>query len=190
VDALAENTIQLLNFLLPGFAAAWLFYGLTAHPRKEPFERVVQALIFTFIIKAEVIGIHKAWWVGWHPTHLQAFWTPEKDVVWSLICSLVTGLAFALCANRDWAHSLLRCVGITKRTSYPSEWYSGLHRFKREMILHLKEGRRMRGWADEWPDQPDHGHFLIQNPKWLDDEGKEYPLGQIDRADVHRSIRG
>ena len=63
----SRETLSLLFFLLPGFVAAWVFYGLTAHPRKDTLERVIQALIFTVIVRACVIGTRKAWWLWWHP---------------------------------------------------------------------------------------------------------------------------
>ena len=49
---LANNTIEVLNFLVPGFVAAGVYYGLTAAPKPNTFERVIQALIFTVVIPA------------------------------------------------------------------------------------------------------------------------------------------
>jgi hypothetical protein len=37
------------------------------------------------------------------------------------------------------------------------------------------------GWADEWPDQCDRGHFLIMNARWVDDFGEATPLNQVKR---------
>jgi hypothetical protein len=39
----------------------------------------------------------------------------------------------------------------------------------------------LKGWADEWPDQCDKGHFLLQSPEWLDDAGKVTPFSQVKR---------
>ena len=41
------DLIGLVQYLLPGFLSTWIFHSLTAHPKASPFERVVQALIFT-----------------------------------------------------------------------------------------------------------------------------------------------
>ena len=43
--------VGVLSFLLPGFVAAAIFYSLTSYPKPSPFDRVVQALIFTVIGK-------------------------------------------------------------------------------------------------------------------------------------------
>jgi hypothetical protein len=47
VEVVSKDTLSLLYFLLPGLVTAAIYYSLTAHPKKETFERVVQALIFT-----------------------------------------------------------------------------------------------------------------------------------------------
>ena len=49
---MTDDLIRLFYDLLPGFLAAWVYYGLTAHPKPSPFERVIQALIFTVIVRA------------------------------------------------------------------------------------------------------------------------------------------
>ena len=188
MDALSEKSVQLLIFLLPGFLAAWIFYGLTAHPRREPFERVVQGLVFTFIVKVEVVLIHAAAWIDYQLLRCLTFgllpawrWSDTAELFASAVAAVVTGLAFAALANNDRAHRFLRERKITKRTSFPSEWYSGFHRFQRDVILHLKGERRIRGFPEEWPDQSDRGHFLLSEPQWVSDSAENFPLSLIER---------
>ena len=45
----SSEIVGVLSFLLPGFVAAAIFYSLTSYPKPSPFDRVVQALIFTVI---------------------------------------------------------------------------------------------------------------------------------------------
>ena len=54
MDSLTNDIVVILQYLLPGFLAAWIFYGFTSHPKPSQFERVVQALIFTLIIHLAV----------------------------------------------------------------------------------------------------------------------------------------
>ena len=54
MDSLFGNATTLLTFLLPGFLSAWVFYGLTSHPKPPQFERTVEALVFTFVVQALV----------------------------------------------------------------------------------------------------------------------------------------
>lgn len=58
MDNLFSQATPLLLFLLPGFLSAWIFYGLTAHPKPSQFERTVEALVFTFVVKG-ITGLIK-----------------------------------------------------------------------------------------------------------------------------------
>ena len=49
MDIPDQSVITVLTYLLPGFITAALVYSLTPSPRPIPFERVVQALIFTML---------------------------------------------------------------------------------------------------------------------------------------------
>lgn len=180
MDWASSDIISVIYYLLPGFAAAWVFYGLTAHPKASPFERVVQALIFTIVIQAVTVI------TGWllqicGRIYCLGTWTASSAFVWSVLLAFVFGLLFAYFANKDYCHELLRQCGITKRTSFPSEWYSAFYQEKRWVVLHLPGGRRLYGWPEEWPDQPDSGHFLIDQPIWLLDNGGYEPLSNVDK---------
>lgn len=176
----SSEVIGVIAYLLPGFLAAWVFYGLTAHPKTTPFERVVQALIFTAIVQGVTsvtrwaLGHASAWWTF-------GVWTSDVAKVWSLINAVIVGVGVAVCVNNDVCHLALRWLRITKRTSHPSEWFSSFSRDRRFVILHLKGERRLHGWPEEWPDQPDSGHFLIDHPKWILDDNDCVPLHLVDR---------
>ncbi|HZZ27125.1 MAG TPA: DUF6338 family protein [Pirellulales bacterium] len=196
MEALSAEIINLLNTLVPGFLAAWIFYGLTAHPRKEPFERVVQALIFTVIIRGLTIIVR---WFALLLGHLFVIgeWTNNVDLVWSLLIGAAFGLGVAGCANNNTIHCFLwnrrwnfrkrrgddRNKGWvwTKRTAYPNEWFSAFHQEDRNIVLHLKGSRRLYGWAEEWPDSPDSGHFVMINIEWLDDDNVRHAQDRVSR---------
>lgn len=178
----SREILGLIYALVPGFLAAWAFYGLTAHPKKTPFERTIQALIFTLFVQAMTYGVHagleRAADVGWRS---YGPWTESVQLGWSAANAVVIGLVFALFANKDWFHRFLRWIRVTKRTSFPSEWFSAFNRDKRFVILHLKGDRRLHGWPEEWPDQPDSGHFVIHGPSWLLADNECAPLYRVER---------
>lgn len=175
MEWVSNDIVSLIYYLLPGFATAWVFYGLTAHPKAQPFERVIQALIFTVVVQFFVVLIS---WVFLGIGHVVCLgnWTSTSAFVWSVLLAFALGLLFAYSANNDLCHTWLRRFGITVRTSFPSEWYSAFSREKRWVVIHLPGGRRLHGWPEEWPDQPDAGHFLIDQPTWLLDNGDHVPL--------------
>ncbi len=195
----STDVLRIIYSLLPGFLAAWIFYGLTAHPRKDMFERIVQALIFTALvnvivypIKLILISIHR------HTGFSIDCWTDETQLLWSVVVAIPMGLLFAGWANNNTVHRWVgnrklnpfksyaneqekhECWEWTKRTSFPSEWFSSLNRGRREVILHLEDRRRIIGWPYEWPDQPDSGHFVLQDAAWMLPSNELAPLHCVE----------
>lgn len=176
---LPSDAIELLAYLLPGFAAAWLFYGLTSHAKPSQFERVVQALIFTFVIQAFLPLLR------WILLSIGSFialapWGKESELLGSLFLAVILGGLIAYCTNNDLFHKWLRSLGFTSRTSHPSEWFCAFTEHVTYVILHLKDGRRLYGWPKEWPIDPQKGQFYIQVPSWIDDNAKPIDLTQLD----------
>jgi hypothetical protein len=181
---LPSDAIELLAFLLPGFAAAWIFYGLTSHPKPSQFERVVQALIFTFVIQA-FLPLLRVLFLKLGEAVTLGHWGKESELFGSLFLALVLGGLVAYCTNNDSFHRKLRSLGFTSRTSHPSEWFCAFTENITYVILHLKDGRRLYGWPKEWPIDPDKGQFYIQVPSWIDAEANTIDLPQLDGILVH-----
>jgi hypothetical protein len=167
--------------LLPGFVTASIFYALTAHPKATEFERIIQALVFTVLLK--VITMPIRWFLLLVGTAWAPFgnWSTDADLAWMTVLALPLGLLFVWMANKDACHRFARSLGLTSRTSYPSEWYGAFIRERRWVVLNLGEGRRLYGWPEEWPDQPDKGHFVIDQPEWVMDDGSRVPILQTSK---------
>lgn len=165
MENINSQLMPVLQYLLPGFVSAWIFYALTAYPRPSPFERVIQALIFTFIIRgvAEILETF-------------SFFS-------SLSLAVILGILLSCFANNDKFHKLLRYLKITKETSYPSPWFSAFSDNITYVVLHLKDKRRIYGWPIEWPSDPRDGHFLLQYAYWLEEENgknKQVPPDDLE----------
>ena len=160
----SSEMVGVLTFLLPGFVAAGIFYSLTSHTKPSAFDRVIQALIFTVIGQAIVtlfLAID-----GTVKEYIQ--WIENWEIVFSVLVAIMLGLIASYASNRDTVHRILRRLGVTKETSYPSEWYSAFSRHRGcYIVLHLKGQRRLYGWPEEWPSRPDEGHFRIAEAEWL-----------------------
>ena len=169
MNALSNNVVALLTFLLPGFVAAAVFHSLTPFPRREPFERTVQALIFTILIQAAVAVVQSVLlFVGKSGLEIGP-WNHRAELVWAVLLAVALGLVSAAVSNRDSVHQLLRRLGITHQTSFASEWYGALCRGNSYVVLHLTGSRRLYGWPEEWPSTPGKGHFVVIQGEWLDD---------------------
>ena len=178
MDTLSLDIINLLKYLIPGLISASIFYSLTAFPKQSPFERTVQALIFTVVIQALVyivksifIFIGYKWRILWE-------WNANSTLIWSIIIAILLGLSFSYLINNDKIHKQLRKWNITKETSYSSTWY-GAFSFEENItyiVLHFKDGSRLYGWPTHWPSDPEKGHFIIKQPSWLDEDNNEIEI--------------
>ena len=177
MDWATSEIVTVLAFLLPGLVAATVFYSLTAYSRPNEFGYVVQALAFTVIAQAATWIVLTLANLTWEADS----WPSGIETVISVLSAIALALVMALLVNHDVAHSLLRIIGVTKETSYSSEWYSAFHRFDDcFVVLHLKGGRRLYGWPQEWPSQPGNGHFIIAEGEWLlEDESQPLEGGSI-----------
>jgi len=178
-EELGAEAITLLTYLLPGFLAAMIFYGFTSHPKPSQFERVVQALVLTFVVQVSTSFVRVPLeWVG-HFWSLAA-WDKASNALVSAILAIALGATLAHFANTDKAYAWLRRRGLTSRTSHPSEWYCVFSQKVMFVILHMKDERRLYGWPKEWPIEPDKGQFYIMLPCWIQPDGNQIDLPQLD----------
>jgi len=179
---LSEETAALLQYLLPGLLAAWVFYGLTSHIKPSQFERIIQALIFTFLVQVFLPIVR--WpleFVGnWLPIRP---WDSAAETMASAFVAAALGISLAMLTNKDSFHKWLRAMGFTTRASFPSEWYGVFSEDAenpRFVVLHLTDERRLSGYPKIWPSQSDKGHFYIVEPHWLSDTGELIAVNGID----------
>lgn len=171
METLPKEFIALLQYLLPGFVAAWVFYSFTSFPKPSQFERVVQALIFTIFVQVFVFIIRNGlFYIG--DTWPIFTWTEHSNLLWSIISAILIGILFSSFANSDKIHKKLRTWGITKETSYPSEWFGAFLKNITYVVLHLDGARRLYGWPIEWPSEPEKGHFVLVQASWLTEDGQ------------------
>lgn len=157
----SQQVISLLQYLLPGFLAAWIFYGLASYTKPSQFERVIQALIFTLFIEGAVFLFHLIF--------PQQDWM-EKALPFGF--AVLLGIVFAVFVNNDWSHKLPRKFRFTTQTSYQSNWIQSFEGYESTwVVLHFKDRRRLIGWPEMWPTNPDNEHFLLKNAAWIRGDG-------------------
>ncbi|MEZ0582482.1 DUF6338 family protein [Erwinia sp. STN24] len=172
MEAVSGDLFKILMLLLPGFLTAWIFHAFTAYPKPSQFERVVQALIFTVFIQASLYIIKPTLlWLGNY--HSFGHWNVEAKTLWSYISAFTIGIVFSTLANNDKFHAFMRFIGVTKQTSYHCEWFGTFNANVTHVILHLTDDRRIFGWPEEWPADPERGQFILRNPSWVTEKGYE-----------------
>jgi len=175
MDSFAKDFVSVLQYLLPGFVSAWVFYGLTSYPKPSQFERIVQAMIFTLFTQAAIsIAEFVLKFVGKYWSI--ATWGESSSLIWSIIIALFLGFIFSYFANNDKLHKLLRRINITYQGSFSSEWFKAFLE-PTFVVLHFTDERRLYGWPIEWPSEPTKGHFVIADPSWLDNGEEKRIVG-------------
>ena len=158
MDALTDySLVELLLALLPGFLTAEIIAALVVREDRTPFDRVIQALIYTFLT-------HVLWsWLPWSKDS-----SATADLAGLAVVAVLLGLLLTFLINTGVLHSLLRAIRITQAASRPNEWYDTFYKKQDHVILHLHDGRRLFGWPRIYPARPERGHILLEGAEWLD----------------------
>ena len=176
----SKDILALLTQLMPGFLTAWVVYGLTTYAKPSQFERIVQALIYSFIVSAVVAAAEPLLLLAGQFVRLGT-WDHSAEVIASAVLAIALGLLLSFFMTNDAFFQRARRLGLTSRTPFPSEWYGAFAaRPPRYVVLHLEGGRRITGYPMEWPTEPISGHFKLTDAAWLDDQNKEIPLDTND----------
>ncbi len=186
---LAKETAALLQYLLPGFLAAWVYYALTSHAKPIQFERIIQALIFTLIIQILIVPLEFILTFAGRGLAFRP-WDAFAAQFSSVLLALSLGITLAYATNRDVLHGWLRKISFTTKTSHPSEWFGVFSENVTYVILHLNDERRLYGWPKEWPTESGQGHFYIMQPSWLIDKENSSPTSEESAIPENRNITG
>lgn len=93
------------------------------------------------------------------------------------------GLAvlFALTAGvfitHDFHMRILRWMRFTHKTARDNTWIDIFIDQRRYVEVALTDGRRLFGWPLYYSNQPEEGLLYLQDPAWIDGDGKYFDLG-------------
>ncbi|HEK0835488.1 DUF6338 family protein [Pseudomonas aeruginosa] len=174
MEDLAKELIPLVQFLLPGFLITTIFYWLSDSPKPGQFERTLQALIGTTLINLVLPYAERGvLWVGSNHFSLGP-WGDSSATGLSIVLAVVAGLFLAWTATHDFLYRLARVFRLTTRAAH-SEWvYAFRTRQRNWVVLHLLDGRRLIGYPEGWPTDPDKGYFLMAYPRWCKEDGEHF----------------
>jgi hypothetical protein len=193
-----KDVLSLLTQLMPGFLTAWVVYGLTTYTKPSQFERVVQALIYSFVVSAIVAIIEKVLLAAGRHTIL-GIWDSSTELIVSAAVALFLGLVLSHFMRVDSFFRIARRMNLTSRTPFPSEWYGAFAVTPRFVVLHLASGRRISGYPSEWPTEPTSGHFRLTNAAWIGSDNTETSLDadesilveakQVEMVEILKSVK-
>jgi hypothetical protein len=95
--------------------SAWVFYGFTAHPKPNQFERIIQALIFTVILQVFVSLLRELlFWFSARGLSL-GNWNDEVELGWLVVLAIGFGALLTVCTEHNLLHGLARRLRLTRR---------------------------------------------------------------------------
>jgi hypothetical protein len=175
--------LQVFLILLPGFSAAYVVQALATRRTQSDFERVVEALVFSFVIYVCYIPLNS----GKLPFHIEHDPTGkiEDTVLWEpaqLAWLAAVTAAFALIAVayiRFDGNRLFRAIGLTERTTRNSIWNDILEREaidNQPIQVELADGRNILGVLLYYSDVSEDGSLYLTQASWVDANGQTVPI--------------
>jgi Family of unknown function (DUF6338) len=181
---LRADTIVIFVILLPGFVSSTILDSIATRRPKDTFAKIVEALIFSFIIYAITFGI-----LGYPVISLPAETQKlpaalgsrvnARFVLGALILSVVLPLVLGWLTASDRHMKVLRWAGITHKTSRDTIWLDVFIEQKRYVIVNLTGQRRIFGWPMYYSEDSTSGLLYLQDPAWVK------PDGTYDELNVH-----
>lgn len=175
--------LQILLILLPGLSAAYFVQALATRRTQSDFERVVEALVFSFMIYVVSMALSH----GKLPFRMQgnADGTGDPTVIWDagqlgMLCAITA--AFSVCTLlylRFDGNRIFRFLRLTERTTGNSIWNDI---FEHEAIddqpvqIELADGRSVLGILLYYSDSSDEASVYLKDAAWVNADGGTVPI--------------
>ena len=188
--------LELLLYVFAGLVASWVYYGLVPATKPSAFNRVLDALVLTALIRLALQGlalvIPPLASVLGRIENLSSNPPPLADLTDSFAASLLVfgfsalfGLILAILTNKNFPHQWLIRWGWTGQAALQSNLSHAFSvRQDSYIVLNLRDGRRVFGWPLSWPDRTDDNYFLLSDYEWLPSRAGE---GAADESGEEKS---
>lgn len=185
-----SETISVLLVLLPGFLSSAILDALVVRKGRDLASRVLEALVFSFLIYAISSAIlqRDAQGASLSDTGVGFEGT---DLLLILGVALAIPLLLSVSINNDLHMRLLRKIKVTSRTSRDAVWLDVFTGQRAYVIVNFADGRRLFGWPMYYSDSADDGHLYLHDPAWITEGGTYLELERgifIVDADVVETI--
>ncbi|MDH0646227.1 hypothetical protein N5D48_05115 [Pseudomonas sp. GD03858] len=166
MEEVTKELLPTLQLFLPGFLTTIVFYWFASVPKPPQFERVLQALICTPIIKFLVEQLESTLYeIG--ELYSVGVWTKSTELGFSIALPIAIGLSLACLCNRDLIYKIARKIGITKKASIDDTTHIFSSRPDHVVVFEFIDGRRLLGYIRSFPNDCTAGVFLVDNPHWM-----------------------
>jgi hypothetical protein len=171
---ITHEAITIFVFLIPGFLSSLILNTVVVRTEKDNLSRIVEALVFTFLIYGLVslfdsgapvlLNTEKAGETTNYSIHYNS-----RVVVPTILLSVVLPLLIGRLRVTDKHMVWLRRWKVTEKTSRQTLWEDVFTDQKRYVIVNLSDGRRVFGWPAYFSSTPEEGCIYLQNAAWIVD---------------------
>lgn len=170
------EALALLIFLLPGFVSSSLLDHVLVRKPKDNFGKIIEALVFSFIIYVLVVGLVgvPAFEIPANAADVPSLATSliNQSFIWlALVVSLVLPLVLGFLSATDIHMRFLRLVRVTNKTARETTWLDVFADQKRYVIVNLTGQRRVFGWPMYFSNDRDEGLLYLHDPAWVNEDG-------------------
>lgn len=175
------ETINILLLLVPGFIATRIIDAITQRREQNDVGRLVEALIFSFLIYA-IVNLFTDWQpifraVTSGEVTTYKFSTDHILLMTIAIFTALVPITIGVILHYDLFMKVLRFLRITDKTWRDSLWQDVFIEQKRFLVINLKDERRIYGWPMYYSNDPKEGFIYLYNPAWIDEDGKYVECG-------------
>jgi hypothetical protein len=166
------EVLAVLVLLLPGFLAARLEQRLAVHRDQTDLDRVVEALLYSFVSYLTFAGITRSFpvvlkveQVG-NVTSYRVQTDPARLALLAAIAIvLAVGMSFA--TNSDLFGRFFRWIRVSRRSWRDTIWSDVFHNFSGVVQVELSDGRSVIGWLKYFSDRSSEASFFLERAAWV-----------------------
>lgn len=171
-----------LFLLLPGFVSARIVRMLNARSQQSDLERIIQALMYSFLIYVVYLGVFGAnlpiEWLPAAATTSPTFqFVVHRKQIWTLGgLSVGWGIVWGIIRSYDLHMRLLRLIRVTERTSRESVWNDVMLNQSGAVQVGLGDGRIAIGLLTRYSDTGDEGSLFLTKASWITEDKSIVPI--------------
>jgi hypothetical protein len=176
------GAVAVLVVLLPGFFAARLVQSLTNRKKQSDFDKVVEALVYSFVVYVLYslwgFGLPIEWSLWRDPTGIDHYLVNlhSNELLGIGGISLVLALLLAAVGNHDLSGKFFRFLSITRNTARPTIWSDAFHEYQGFVQVELKDGRHVIGWVLRYSGDPEQSTLFLSHAHWHDVDYGNVPI--------------
>ncbi|MHB8755801.1 MAG: DUF6338 family protein [Candidatus Acidiferrales bacterium] len=177
MSSVGFQTVAVLLVLLPGFVAAGLIHALCVRPTQTEFDKLIEALIYSFVVYVTFV-------MAFHRFPLQSIRTTQagsttyylsrihpSDLVVLFAIGIALGLFLSASITNDFHGKVFRALRITERTSRPSIWQDVFSEMNYYVQVQFQDGRSLIGYPRYFSDSPEQSSLFLEKAAWISEDG-------------------